>query len=259
MRIKSPPCCLLHHDPESGCGVCVSIDVPSAWKAPATSHFELHSSTFLSGSPANRTQRDPVISRIQATSLRLPIQSGTSESNREPPAPKAGVLPSAPLPDLKSERQDLNLRSLGPQPSAITRLRHVLIVCAHRERKWAGRCSNPRLRLFRPPPTMLRMVPASQLPARQPVVFPPRRSAASAVLSPAQQKTRCLVTPGLRWESPQGVTGVTSVTDARADYSPIDRLCRPGTDVRICLGSLNASLFWSSHWGDESVARSFTD
>ena len=32
-----------------------------------------------SGSPANRTQRDPVISRIQATSLRLPIQSGTIE------------------------------------------------------------------------------------------------------------------------------------------------------------------------------------
>ncbi len=28
----------------------------------------------------------------------------------------------------------------------------------------------------------------SQLPARQPVVFPPRRSAASAVLSPSQQK-----------------------------------------------------------------------
>ena len=100
---------------------------------------------------------------------------------------------------------------------------------------------------------------SSQLPARQPVVPPPRKSAASAVLSPAQQKTRCRATPGLRWESPQGVTGVTSVTDARADYSPIDRRCRPGTDVRICLGSLNASLFWSSHWGDESVARSFTD
>ena len=152
MRIKSPPCCLLHHDPESGCGVGVSIDVPSAWRASSVSHFKLHSSTFFSGSPANRTQRDPVISRIQATSLRLPIQSGISESNREPPAPKAGVLPSAPLPEcFQSERQELNLRSLGPQPSAITSLRHVLIVCAHRERKWAGRCSNPRLRLFRPP------------------------------------------------------------------------------------------------------------
>ena len=124
--------------------------------------FILQSSTFFSGSPANRTQRDPVISRIQATSLRLPIQSGTSESNREPPAPKAGVLPSAPLPEcFESERQDSNLRSLGPQPSAITRLRHVLIVCAHRERKWAGRCSNPRLRLFRPPLNRLSYQPVN--------------------------------------------------------------------------------------------------
>jgi hypothetical protein len=128
-----------------------------------------------SGSPANRTQRDPVISRIQATSLRLPIQSGTSESNREPPAPKAGVLPSAPLPEcFQSERQDSNLRSLGPQPSAITRLRHVLIVCAHRERKWAGRCSNPRLRLFRPPLNRLSYQPVNlswflrkEVPCRQ--------------------------------------------------------------------------------------------
>jgi hypothetical protein len=253
VRIKSPPCCLLHHDPAMGCGVCVSFDVPSAWKAPSTSHFELHFSTFFSGSPANRTQRDPVISRIQATSLRLPILSGTSESNREPPAPKAGVLPSAPLPDLKSERQDLNLRSLGPQPSAITRLRHVLIVCAHRERKWAGRCSNPRLRLFRPPLNRLSYQPVNLSCFLREEV--PRRR----FCHQRNKKTRCLATPGLRWESPQGVTGVTSVTDARADYSPIDRRCRPCTDVRICLGSLNASLFWSSHWGDESVARSFTD
>jgi hypothetical protein len=163
---------------------------------PQASSLTPHVST--SGSRANRTQRDPVISRIQATSLRLPIQSGTSESNREPPAPKAGVLPSAPLPDSsQSERQRpiglsadrcLNLRSPGPRPGAITRLRHVLIACAHRERKWAGRCSNPHLRLFWPPPTMLRMVPASQLPARQPVVISPEGSAASAVLSQSQQK-----------------------------------------------------------------------
>ena len=30
----------------------------------------------------------------------FPAKSGTSESNREPPAPKAGVLPFAPLPGL---------------------------------------------------------------------------------------------------------------------------------------------------------------
>ena len=69
--------------------------------------------SFLSGSPANRTQRDPVISRIQATSLRLPIQSGTSESNREPPAPKAGVLPSAPVPDQSVTRVGVEPNLLG--------------------------------------------------------------------------------------------------------------------------------------------------
>ena len=50
------------------------------------------------------------------------IESGTPESNPgldeqrwSPPAPEAGVLPSAPLPDIQSERQDLNLghRSAG--------------------------------------------------------------------------------------------------------------------------------------------------
>ena len=78
----------------------------------------------------------------------------------------------------QSERPDLNRRSPGPRPGAITRLRHVLIAsdpcgsrtqparlerpmtspeveravgCASAERKWAGRRSNPRLRFFRPP------------------------------------------------------------------------------------------------------------
>ena len=56
-------------------------------------------SQVVSGSPENRTQRNAVISRVWATSPRLPLKSGTPESNRDPPAPKAGVLPSAPLPD----------------------------------------------------------------------------------------------------------------------------------------------------------------
>ena len=78
----------------------------------------------------------------------------------------------------QSERQDLNLRSRGPRPRAITRLRYVLIfsspcgsrtqparlerpmtspeveravLCAYADRKWAGRRSNPRMRFFRPP------------------------------------------------------------------------------------------------------------
>ena len=64
------------------------------------------------------------------------------------------------------------------------------------------------------------------------------------------KKTRCLATPGLRWEIPQGLTGVTSVTDARADYSPVDRRNRPGVFVRICFWSLNASWFVSLYSRD---------
>ena len=58
----------------------------------------------VSGSPEDRTQRDPRIRRIWATSPRLPCcrfkKSDTSESNREPPGPKPGVLPSAPVSDV---------------------------------------------------------------------------------------------------------------------------------------------------------------
>ena len=78
--------------PHTWSGVCVSIDVRQA----SSNSFV---SWFTSGSPENRTQRNAVISRVWATSPRLPLESGTSESNRDPPAPKAGVLPSAPLPD----------------------------------------------------------------------------------------------------------------------------------------------------------------
>ena len=59
-------------------------------------------------------------------------KSGTSGSNRKPPGPKPGVLPTAPLPDVvlfvQSERSDLNRRSPVPRTGAITRLRHVLMV-----------------------------------------------------------------------------------------------------------------------------------
>ena len=123
VQIKSLLCCLLHHDPVIG--------LVYAFQADSVHHCSPVHYAF-SGSPGNRTQRDSVISRVWATSLRLPFKSGTSESNRDPPAPKAGVLPSAPLPDLScffhSERTDSNLRSRGPRPRAITRLRHVLIL-----------------------------------------------------------------------------------------------------------------------------------
>ena len=111
--------------PHAWSGVSVSIDVRQA----SSNSFV---SLFTSGSPENRTQRNAVISRVWATSPRLPLKSGTSESNRDPVA-EATVLPSAPLPDRQSERPDLNrghrraaLVAPGPQPGAITRLRYVL-------------------------------------------------------------------------------------------------------------------------------------
>ena len=61
-------------------------------------------------------------------------KSGTSGSNRKPPGPKPGVLPTAPLPDVvlfvQSERSDLNRRSPVPRTGAITRLRYVLMSAA---------------------------------------------------------------------------------------------------------------------------------
>ena len=41
------------------------------------------------------------------------FKSGTSESNRDPPAPKAGVLPSAPLTRLSAARVGVEPNLLG--------------------------------------------------------------------------------------------------------------------------------------------------
>ena len=64
----------------------------------------------------------------------LLVKSGTSGSNRKPPGPKPGVLPSAPLPDvvlfMQSERSDLNRRSPVSRTGAITKLRYVLMSAA---------------------------------------------------------------------------------------------------------------------------------
>ncbi len=57
------------------------------------------------------------------------FQSGRWDSNPRSRAPEARGLAAALHPDLfQSERQDLNLRSPGPRPGAITRLRYVLFV-----------------------------------------------------------------------------------------------------------------------------------
>ena len=139
------------------------------------------SGSSLSGSPGNRTQRHPVISRVRATSPRLPCKSGASESNRNPPVPKTGVLPSAPPPELSVRTVGLEPTISWPPAKRDAKLRYVLICsdpCGSRtlpdrlerpmtspevERavlfrsartgcaEWAGRRSNPRLRFFRPP------------------------------------------------------------------------------------------------------------
>ena len=81
---------------------------------------------------------------------------------KDPPAPKAGVLPSAPLPDVVCRAS----------PRTIS-------VGAYRPCQWAGRRSNPRLRFFRPPLDRL---------SYQPNCCWWRR---------ARKKARCRVTPGL--------------------------------------------------------------
>jgi hypothetical protein len=77
MRIKSPPCCLLHHDPVKRSGVCVSSGVA------ATSSVLLFG-LLVSGSDQsgihadrcpNRTRPGAVISRVWTTSPRLPCSS----------------------------------------------------------------------------------------------------------------------------------------------------------------------------------------
>ncbi len=105
MRIKSPLCSLYTTTPKSWSGVCVLI-------AECVPLLLLLLVWWFSGSPGNRTQRNSVISRIWATSPRLPSKSGTPESNRNPPVPKTGVLPFAPLPENIS-----SVRTAGFEPA----------------------------------------------------------------------------------------------------------------------------------------------
>ena len=103
--------------------------------------------------------------RSQVGHLGVEPRPSCSQSRR------ATICTSARL-SFQSERQDLNLRSPGPRPGAITRLRHVLIVSgpcgsrtqparlerpmtsavvdravlrAYTQRKWTRGRSNPRL------------------------------------------------------------------------------------------------------------------
>lgn len=110
----------------------------------------------MSGSPEDRTQRDPRIRRIWATSPRLPCGSNSSRTPRSRTA--------------VAERPT-NERSLLLPKQACFHL-HLYPMCvansvgAYLPCQWAGRRSNPRLRFFRPPHDQrCASVPASQLPA----------------------------------------------------------------------------------------------
>ena len=116
--------------PRNWSGVYVSIDVAATSLAP----------TFLVQVVALRIELSTT--RVSAVSgppaLDYRSKSGTPESNREPPAPEAGVLPSAPLPVclFQSERPRPIRRPCRsvPEPAVSwsptwrdPRLRHVLI------------------------------------------------------------------------------------------------------------------------------------
>ncbi len=73
---------------------------------------------FASGSPENRTQHYAVISRVWATSPRLPLVVQVGKVGLEVHDPCSQNTLTLPLPyiPLKSERSDGNRRSRGPQP-----------------------------------------------------------------------------------------------------------------------------------------------
>src|SRR5271157_2784774 len=92
----------------------------------------------FSGSPESRTQRYAVISRVRATGPRLPFANvivdpvGTARLELALSCSQGTRAAAAlhPVNRFQSERADLNRRSPGPRPGAITRLRHVLIQAA---------------------------------------------------------------------------------------------------------------------------------
>ena len=88
VRIKSPPCCLLHHDPQRRSGVCVSIAAAATWRAPV----------FLFPVVATNPASMPIGARIELSTTRVSAvsgppaldyrsKSGTPESNPHATSP----------------------------------------------------------------------------------------------------------------------------------------------------------------------------
>ena len=204
-------------------------------------------SWFVSGSPENRTQHYAVISRVRATSPRLPYSRPSREGGtrtHDLVFPKHAGLPLPYIPIVsQSERPDLNRRSPGPRPGAIpgfatfcrkypvgesnpylriesprsSAVRRTGHLCAYAQRKWAGRRSNPRLLVFS---QALYRLSYRSFCFELPQVRSPRK------------KPDVALTPGLGGQS-EGSPSVTSANDDLVAYSPDNRQNAPGIWVRL--------------------------
>ena len=100
-----------------------------------------------SGSPEDRTRHHVVISRVWATSPRLPqSQSGWQDSNLRSRAPRARGSAATPHPVRQSERPDLNRRFLHGEQGGYRYIMGALKGAGLSKTKSTGRDSNPRNR-----------------------------------------------------------------------------------------------------------------
>ena len=100
--------------------------------------------------------------------------------------PEQATLPLAPLPDFKkSERQDSNLRSPGPRPGAMTKLRYVLSHSTHPRRSGLGGA---------------RTLVCGSSGHRYTIsaTSPKPKTGSGPVFARPIKKARCLLTPGLQ-------------------------------------------------------------
>ena len=137
--------------PHDWLGVCVSIgaDATSFVSLLSTNQVVVDQSGCADRCP-NRTQHDPVISRVRATSPRLPSSRAPRSRTETLLLPKQACFHLHLYPKPQSERQDLNLRSPSPRPGAITRLRYVLIVSSPDHPTGGARSRTQPARLERP-------------------------------------------------------------------------------------------------------------
>ena len=125
-RIKSPVCCRYTTTPECWSGVCVSI---VSGPCSRSSFPVVALRVELGATRLSAVFGQPALDYHLPTSLS--IQSGRRDSNPRSRAPRQARRAAAALhPVIQSERADLNRRSPGPRPGAITRLRHVLLQVA---------------------------------------------------------------------------------------------------------------------------------